>query len=173
MHGGERVEVNGAGSFYVRPRWSRVPAQAGPVVEETFAPILYVLKYRDLDEAIALAERRAAGPVVVDLRHRHPRGRALPRARGSDCGIANVNMGPSGAEIGGAFGGEKETGGGRESGSDAWKAYMRRQTSADQLRPHAAAGAGGEVRRRLRRPLSRAPVPAKTARGWRGPSCHH
>jgi acyl-CoA reductase-like NAD-dependent aldehyde dehydrogenase len=76
-----------------------------------------------------LQQRRAAGPVVVDLHHRPARGRAFLSAAGSDCGIANVNIGPSGAEIGGAFGGEKETGGGRESGSDAWKAYMRRATN--------------------------------------------
>jgi aldehyde dehydrogenase (NAD+) len=75
------------------------------------------------------AQRGAAGPVVVDLHPRPARGRALHVAAGSDCGIANVNIGPSGAEIGGAFGGEKETGGGRESGSDAWKAYMRRATN--------------------------------------------
>ena len=99
------------------------------VQTETFAPILYVMKYSTLDEAHRHAERRAAGPVVVDL-HREPEGRrAFLSAAGSDCGIANVNIGTSGAEIGGAFGGEKETGGGRESGSDAWKAYMRRQTN--------------------------------------------
>ncbi len=74
---------------------------------------------------------------------------AFLSARGSDCGIANVNIGPSGAEIGGAFGGEKETGGGRESGSDAWKAYMRRATNTDQLRPHPAARPGRQVRRGL------------------------
>ena len=100
------------------------------VQHETFAPILYVMKYRDARRGIADAERRAAGPVVVDLHHQ-PASAAEHSCRpsGSDCGIANVNIGTSGAEIGGAFGGEKETGGGRESGSDAWKAYMRRQTN--------------------------------------------
>ena len=130
VQGGERVDVNGAGSFYVRPALVEAPVQAGPVVEETFAPILYVLKYRDLDEAIALQngvpQGLSSSIFATDLREVE----RFLSARGSDCGIANVNMGPSGAEIGGAFGGEKETGGGRESGSDAWKAYMRRQTSA-------------------------------------------
>ena len=88
------------------------------------------MKYRDLRCRDRAAQRRAAGPVVVDLHQRPARGRiAFLSARGSDCGIANVNIGPSGAEIGGAFGGEKETGGGRESGSDSWKAYMRRATN--------------------------------------------
>ena len=100
------------------------------VKHETFAPILYLLEYDDFDEAIAHAQRRAAGPVERDLHREHAAApRSSCRARGSDCGIANVNIGTSGAEIGGAFGGEKETGGGRESGSDAWKAYMRRQTN--------------------------------------------
>ena len=130
VHGGERVEVNGPGSFYVRPALVEAPTQAGPVVEETFAPILYVLKYSDLDEAIALQngvpQGLSSSIFATDIREVE----RFLSARGSDCGIANVNMGPSGAEIGGAFGGEKETGGGRESGSDAWKAYMRRQTSA-------------------------------------------
>ncbi len=130
VHGGERVDVNGPGSFYVRPALVEMPSQLGPVVEETFAPILYVLKYRDLDEAIALQngvpQGLSSSIFANDLREVEQ----FLSAAGSDCGIANVNMGPSGAEIGGAFGGEKETGGGRESGSDAWKAYMRRQTSA-------------------------------------------
>ncbi len=130
VHGGERVDVNGPDSFYVRPALVEAPAQVGPVVEETFAPILYVLKYRDLDEAIALQngvpQGLSSSIFATDIREVE----RFLGALGSDCGIANVNMGPSGAEIGGAFGGEKETGGGRESGSDAWKAYMRRQTSA-------------------------------------------
>jgi len=130
VHGGERVDVNGPGSFYVRPALVEAPAQTGPVVEETFAPILYVLKYRAFDEAIALhngvPQGLSSSIFATDIREVE----RFLSARGSDCGIANVNMGPSGAEIGGAFGGEKETGGGRESGSDAWKAYMRRQTSA-------------------------------------------
>ena len=130
VQGGERIDVNGPASFYVRPALVEAPAQTGPVVEETFAPILYVLKYRELDEAIALQngvpQGLSSSIFSTDLREVE----TFLSARGSDCGIANVNMGPSGAEIGGAFGGEKETGGGRESGSDAWKAYMRRQTSA-------------------------------------------
>jgi aldehyde dehydrogenase (NAD+) len=130
VQGGERIEVNGAVSFYVRPALVETPAQTGPVVEETFAPILYVLKYSDLDQAIALQngvpQGLSSSIFATDIRDVE----RFLSARGADCGIANVNMGPSGAEIGGAFGGEKETGGGRESGSDAWKAYMRRQTSA-------------------------------------------
>jgi aldehyde dehydrogenase (NAD+) len=130
VHGGERVEVNGKTSFYVRPALVEMPEQKGPVVAETFAPILYVLKYRDLETAIALhngvPQGLSSSIFATDIRDVE---RFLSVA-GSDCGIANVNMGPSGAEIGGAFGGEKETGGGRESGSDAWRAYMRRQTNA-------------------------------------------
>jgi aldehyde dehydrogenase (NAD+) len=130
VHGGERVDVNGPASFYARPALVEMPAQVGPVLEETFAPILYVLKHRDLDEAIALhngvPQGLSSSIFATDIREVE---RFLSEV-GSDCGIANVNMGTSGAEIGGAFGGEKETGGGRESGSDAWKAYMRRQTSA-------------------------------------------
>jgi aldehyde dehydrogenase (NAD+) len=97
---------------------------------ETFAPILYVLKYETFEEAIALQngvpQGLSSSLFATDMRE----AERFVSAEGSDCGIANVNMGPSGAEIGGAFGGEKETGGGRESGSDAWKTYMRRQTSA-------------------------------------------
>jgi aldehyde dehydrogenase (NAD+) len=100
------------------------------VVAETFAPILYVLKYKTIDDAIALQngvpQGLSSSMFTTDLRDAD----RFLSAGGSDCGIANINMGPSGAEIGGAFGGEKETGGGRESGSDAWKAYMRRQTNA-------------------------------------------
>jgi aldehyde dehydrogenase (NAD+) len=130
VHGGERIEINGADSFYARPALVEMPAQVGPVIEETFAPILYVLKYRDFDEALTLhngvPQGLSSSIFATDIREVE---RFLSEV-GSDCGIANVNMGTSGAEIGGAFGGEKETGGGRESGSDAWKAYMRRQTSA-------------------------------------------
>ena len=97
--------------------------------EETFAPILYTLGYDALEEAIAIQNDVPQGLssciFTLDLRD----AETFLSAAGSDCGIANVNIGPSGAEIGGAFGGEKETGGGRESGSDAWKSYMRRQTS--------------------------------------------
>ena len=117
------------GGFYVRPAIVEVAAQEGSVLKETFAPILYVLRYRDLDEAIALnnsvPQGLSSSIFTNDLRE----AELFMSAAGSDCGIANVNIGPSGAEIGGAFGGEKETGGGRESGSDSWRAYMRRQTN--------------------------------------------
>ena len=117
------------GGFYVRPALVEVPAQEGTVLKETFAPILYVLRYCDLDEAIALnnavPQGLSSSIFTNDLRE----AEQFLSAAGSDCGIANVNIGPSGAEIGGAFGGEKETGGGRESGSDSWRAYMRRQTN--------------------------------------------
>jgi aldehyde dehydrogenase (NAD+) len=117
------------GGFYVRPAIVEVDAQEGSVLQETFAPILYVLRYRDLDEATALnngvPQGLSSSIFTNDLRE----AERFMSAAGSDCGIANVNIGPSGAEIGGAFGGEKETGGGRESGSDSWRAYMRRQTN--------------------------------------------
>jgi len=106
-----------------------MPEQTELVRRETFAPILYVLRYRSLDEALALhngvPQGLASSIFTNDIRE----AERFLSAAGSDCGIANVNIGPSGAEIGGAFGGEKETGGGRESGSDAWKAYMRRATN--------------------------------------------
>ncbi|MFW7267997.1 aldehyde dehydrogenase family protein [Gluconacetobacter sp. Hr-1-5] len=130
VHGGERVDVNGAGSFYARPALVEMPGQVGPVREETFAPILYVLKYRDLEDAIALQNDVPQGLSSSIFGNDLREIEQFLSGAGSDCGIANVNMGPSGAEIGGAFGGEKETGGGRESGSDAWRAYMRRQTNA-------------------------------------------
>ncbi len=130
MTGGERVEVDGlSGGCYVRPALVEMPQQTGTVKRETFAPILYVLRYRDLDEAIALhndvPQGLASSIFTTDLRE----AERFLSSEGSDCGIANVNIGPSGAEIGGAFGGEKETGGGRESGSDSWKSYMRRATN--------------------------------------------
>jgi len=130
VHGGERVDVNGAASFYVRPALVEMPGQVGPVAEETFAPILYVLRYRDLEQAIALQNGVPQGLSSSIFGNDLREVERYLSAAGSDCGIANVNMGPSGAEIGGAFGGEKETGGGRESGSDAWRGYMRRQTNA-------------------------------------------
>ena len=130
VHGGERVDVNGASAFYARPALVEMPTQSGPMLEETFAPILYVLRYRDLDEAIALQNGVPQGLSSSIFGNDLREVERFLSAQGSDCGIANVNMGPSGAEIGGAFGGEKETGGGRESGSDAWKGYMRRQTNA-------------------------------------------
>ncbi len=128
VHGGEPVAV-GPGGHYVRPALVELPAQAGPMLRETFAPILYVVRYRELDEAIAqhnaVSQGLSSSIFTRDLRE----AERFLSAAGSDCGIANVNLGPSGAEIGGAFGGEKETGGGRESGSDAWRAYMRRATN--------------------------------------------
>jgi L-aminoadipate-semialdehyde dehydrogenase len=128
--GGERVAVAGCeGGFYARPALVEMPAQTAIVAQETFAPILYVMRYSDLADAIArhnaVPQGLASSIFTTDLRE----AETFMSAVGSDCGIVNVNIGPSGAEIGGAFGGEKETGGGRESGSDAWKAYMRRATN--------------------------------------------
>ncbi|WP_127519674.1 aldehyde dehydrogenase family protein [Mesorhizobium sp. Z1-4] len=127
--GGERVDTGDADAYYARPALVEMPGQSGIVLEETFAPILYVLKYKDFDEAIELHNGVNAGlsssVFTTDVRE----AERFLSAAGSDCGIANVNIGTSGAEIGGAFGGEKETGGGRESGSDAWKGYMRRSTN--------------------------------------------
>jgi len=130
VSGGERVLADDhSDAFYVRPALVRMPAQTTVVREETFAPILYALTYRELDEAVSLHNDVPQGLssciFTTDLRE----AERFLAAAGSDCGIANVNIGPSGAEIGGAFGGEKETGGGRESGSDAWRVYMRRQTA--------------------------------------------
>ena len=127
--GGNRADNGHADAYYVHPALVEMPEQAGPVVEETFAPILYVMKYSDFDAV--LDEHNAVGAGLsssIFTRDLQESERFLS-ADGSDCGIANVNIGTSGAEIGGAFGGEKETGGGRESGSDAWKAYMRRATN--------------------------------------------
>ncbi|MFN4225397.1 MAG: aldehyde dehydrogenase family protein [Hyphomonas sp.] len=125
--GGEAVDAGGG--TYRRPALVEMPSQTGPVLRETFAPILYVMPYTELSEAIALNNAVDAGLsssiFTTDLRE----AERFLAASGSDCGIANVNIGTSGAEIGGAFGGEKETGGGRESGSDSWKAYMRRATN--------------------------------------------
>ena len=124
--GGERVAVDGV---YVRPALVEMAHHEGPALRETFAPILYIFRYSDLGEAIVLQNSVGAGLsssiFSTDMRECE----RFLSAQGSDCGIANVNIGTSGAEIGGAFGGEKETGGGRESGSDAWKAYMRRATN--------------------------------------------
>ncbi|CAN7560222.1 aldehyde dehydrogenase family protein [Rhizobium rhizogenes] len=127
--GGERVDNGSADAFYVRPALVEMPAQTGPVEQETFAPILYVMKYSDFDAVLALHNAVPQGLSSSIFTNDMREAEAFVSARGSDCGIANVNLGPSGAEIGGAFGGEKETGGGRESGSDAWKAYMRRATN--------------------------------------------
>jgi aldehyde dehydrogenase (NAD+) len=130
IFGGERVDAGyGEDAFYVRPALVETPQQAAFVERETFAPILYVMRYKDFDEALrlhnAVPQGLSSSIFTNDLRE----AEIFLSVRGSDCGIANVNIGPSGAEIGGAFGGEKETGGGRESGSDAWKAYMRRATN--------------------------------------------
>ena len=114
---------------YVRPAVVRMPEQTDVVREETFAPILYSIPYGELEEAVAIHNDVPQGLSSCIFTNDLREGEAFLSAAGSDCGIANVNIGPSGAEIGGAFGGEKETGGGRESGSDAWKAYMRRQTA--------------------------------------------
>jgi aldehyde dehydrogenase (NAD+) len=130
LHGGERIDdIGDCNAYYVRPALCEMPDQRGPVLRETFGPILYVMRYSALDDAIRLHNAVGAGLssciFTLDMRE----AERFVSTMGSDCGIANVNVGPSGAEIGGAFGGEKETGGGREAGSDAWKAYMRRATN--------------------------------------------
>lgn len=126
ISGGNRLERDGV---YVRPALVEMTEHKGPALRETFAPILYIFRYHALSDAIALQNSVGAGLsssiFSTDVRECE----YFLSAQGSDCGIANVNIGTSGAEIGGAFGGEKETGGGRESGSDAWKAYMRRATN--------------------------------------------
>jgi L-aminoadipate-semialdehyde dehydrogenase len=128
VQGGERLPSQ-EGAFYVRPALVEMPGQTPITLTETFAPILYVMRYDILDEAIeahnAAPQGLASSIFTNDLRE----AELFLSAAGSDCGIVNVNIGPSGAEIGGAFGGEKETGGGRESGSDAWRNYMRRATN--------------------------------------------
>jgi aldehyde dehydrogenase (NAD+) len=128
---GEKIERLDAvpGGFYVRPAIVEAPAQEGNVLKETFAPILHVLRYSEFEEAIALNNSVPQGLSSSIFTNDLKEAELFMSAAGSDCGIANVNIGPSGAEIGGAFGGEKETGGGRESGSDSWRAYMRRQTN--------------------------------------------
>jgi aldehyde dehydrogenase (NAD+) len=128
--GGERVTVAGRDdAYYVRPALVEMKEQTAAMKRETFAPLLYVLRFKDLDEALHLhndvPQGLASSIFTNDLRE----AERFLSVEGSDCGIANVNIGPSGAEIGGAFGGEKETGGGRESGSDVWKLYMRRATN--------------------------------------------
>ena len=127
--GGERVAVGSASAYYVRPGLVRMPAQTAVVRRETFAPILYVLTYQDLTEAIALHNDVPQGLSSSIFTGDQREAELFLAAEGSDCGIVNVNIGTSGAEIGGAFGGEKSTGGGRESGSDAWRGYMRRATN--------------------------------------------
>ena len=128
--GGERVmEADHPDAYYVKPAIVEVTSQTPTVCHETFAPILYVLRYESLDEAIALQNAVPQGLSSSIFTNDMREAEMFLAASGSDCGIANVNIGTSGAEIGGAFGGEKETGGGRESGSDSWKAYMRRATN--------------------------------------------
>jgi aldehyde dehydrogenase (NAD+) len=128
--GGRRREAAGfPDAYYVEPAIVRMPAQTELVQRETFAPLLYVMTYGDFEDAIALhngvPQGLSSSIFTDDVRE----AERFLSADGSDCGIANVNIGTSGAEIGGAFGGEKSTGGGRESGSDAWRAYMRRATN--------------------------------------------
>ncbi|PQM26043.1 aldehyde dehydrogenase family protein [Sphingopyxis lindanitolerans] len=129
VNGGERVDGPHPDAFYVRPAIVEMVRQEAIVMDETFAPILYVMRYTSLDDVIdthnAVPQGLSSSIFTTDLRE----AEKFLSAAGSDCGIANVNIGPSGAEIGGAFGGEKETGGGRESGSDSWRAYMRRATN--------------------------------------------
>ncbi|MEC4719622.1 aldehyde dehydrogenase family protein [Noviherbaspirillum sp. CPCC 100848] len=130
VHGGSRAQVAGCkGGHYVAPALAEMPEQTAVMHHETFAPILYIARYQSLEQAIAwnnaVPQGLSSSIFTTDIRE----AEMFMSASGSDCGIANVNIGPSGAEIGGAFGGEKETGGGRESGSDAWKAYMRRATN--------------------------------------------
>ncbi|MGH9282348.1 MAG: aldehyde dehydrogenase family protein, partial [Acidimicrobiales bacterium] len=128
--GGERLlAAEAPDAYYVRPAVATMPAQTELVLHETFAPLLYVLRYDDWDEALALHNAASHGLSSSVFTNDVREAERFCGPAGSDCGIANVNIGPSGAEIGGAFGGEKDTGGGREAGSDAWKAYMRRQTT--------------------------------------------
>ena len=130
LTGGERVLAETyPDAYYVQPAIVRMPQQSAVVHDETFAPILYVMTYSDFDEAIALHNAVPQGLSSAVFTQDQTEAERFLSASGSDCGIANVNIGTSGAEIGGAFGGEKETGGGRESGSDSWKAYMRQATN--------------------------------------------
>jgi aldehyde dehydrogenase (NAD+) len=130
VFGGERALGNQfPNGYYVHPAIVEMPSQTDVVKHETFAPILYVLGYKAFDEAVALQNGVTQGLSSCIFTRDMQEAERFVAASGSDCGIANVNIGPSGAEIGGAFGGEKDTGGGRESGSDSWKAYMRRQTA--------------------------------------------
>ena len=126
IYGGKEIDCPG---FFVEPTIAEVENEWDIVQEETFAPILYLLKYKDIYEAINLQNNVKQGLSSAIFTESIKNSELFLSSRGSDCGIANVNIGTSGAEIGGAFGGEKETGGGRESGSDSWKQYMRRQTN--------------------------------------------
>ena len=127
--GGRVLEDEYPNAYYAKPAIVEMPNQAPCVEHETFAPILYIMKYRDFDDAIAMQSAVPQGLSSAVFTNDSREAENFIASSGSDCGIANINIGTSGAEIGGAFGGENETGGGRESGSDAWKAYMRRQTS--------------------------------------------
>ena len=133
VFGGERLSQNmpgeGAGGVYVRPAIIEMPSQSDVVRTETFAPLIYLMTYRDFTTAIEMQNAVPQGLSSACFTMNVREAEQFMSDTGSDCGIANINIGPSGAEIGGAFGGEKETGGGRESGSDAWKTYMRRQTN--------------------------------------------
>src|SRR6185436_10314212 len=128
ISGGERVNTEYPDGYYVRPVLAAMRKQTDIVLEETFAPILYAMPYETLEEALQLHNAARHGLSSSIFTKDLQEAELFMSGAGSDCGIANVNIGTSGAEIGGAFGGEKDTGGGRESGSDAWKAYMRRQT---------------------------------------------
>jgi aldehyde dehydrogenase (NAD+) len=127
--GARALEGKYADGYYVHPAIVEMPDQTNTVCHETFAPILYVMKYSDFDAVMAKHNAVPQGLSSCIFTTNMQEAERFIAASGSDCGIANVNIGPSGAEIGGAFGGEKETGGGRESGSDSWRAYMRRQTA--------------------------------------------
>jgi aldehyde dehydrogenase (NAD+) len=127
--GDRRTEKNDPKAFYVAPALVEMARHDGPVLRETFAPILYVMRYQELDDAIGMNNAVGAGLSSSIFTRDMREAEAFIASSGSDCGIANVNIGPSGAEIGGAFGGEKETGGGREAGSDSWRTYMRRATN--------------------------------------------
>ena len=127
--GGRALAKEFPDAFYAAPALVEMPAQSAIVARETFAPILYVMRYKDFDDALARHNAVPQGLSSCIFTQDMQEAERFVAAAGSDCGIANVNIGPSGAEIGGAFGGEKETGGGRESGSDSWRAYMRRQTA--------------------------------------------
>jgi len=127
--GGRELGEQADNAFYARPAIVRMPAQTAIVREETFAPVLYLLPYQEIGQAIEMNNGVSHGLSSSIFTNDQAEAELFVSAEGSDCGIVNVNIGTSGAEIGGAFGGEKQTGGGRESGSDAWRAYMRRATN--------------------------------------------
>jgi aldehyde dehydrogenase (NAD+) len=129
IHGGDRLDIGNSGDFYVTPAIVEVSKVEEEMLNETFAPILYVNKFKNLTDAIEMQNNVKQGLSSSIFTNDMREAELFLSSEGSDCGIANVNIGTSGAEIGGAFGGEKDTGGGRESGSDAWKTYMRRITA--------------------------------------------